>query len=114
MNLELNHTYLLRFGTSDDIISATILNVSEKAYYVRWNNGLDSINEWKIKVNIDNRYTLVEDITDFVVDDKKIRWLEEKECPMCGGSGSVPNLGKSLTNFTCLCLRCWGSGRVIN
>ena len=45
--LEINHTYLIRMvGWTEELYSITILLVSEYAYYIRWNNELETAFSW--------------------------------------------------------------------
>lgn len=64
LKLEVNHTYLLRYGCTDTLSSVTVLMITDKAYKVRWNgSGAES---WELKIRIYSDYSLVEDISDFL------------------------------------------------
>jgi len=111
LNLELNHTYLLRYGCTDTLHSITVLLISDKAYKVRWNgSGAEC---WELKRRMDSDYTLVEDISDFVANEQKEQPLVYNitttlvQCPSCGGTGNVQDFGN--TSGTKLCPRCLGS-----
>lgn len=67
-NLIENHTYLLRYRLEDFLYSATILLISSKAYHIRWNNGMNTSQTWQDKENFHSKYTVVEDISDFLVE----------------------------------------------
>lgn len=69
-NLELNHTYLLKYGSMSTLQSATILVITDKAYYIRWNRGMNSSDEWVEKRYINGNYSLVEDISDTIASQK--------------------------------------------
>ena len=66
LKLELNHSYLLRYGCTDTLSSVTVLLISDKAYQIRW-NGSGAIC-WELKRRMNGDYSLVEDISDFVVE----------------------------------------------
>jgi DnaJ-class molecular chaperone len=118
--LLLNHTYLLKYGYSDILSSVTVLNITNKAYSLRWNRGLESNDTWEEKEYIHNKYNIVEDISDFVINNNipyqtttdfvnmnnilkvKTKWIQ---CPNCGGNGSVPNHETTAGFVTCpICL----------
>ena len=127
--LELNHTYLLRYGCTDTVSSITILMITDKAYKVRWNGS--GAETWELKRRIYSDYSLVEDISDFVVnklDEKKFEpdrdfrfyykydtgkyhpyFLVEEKCPICGGSGQVHD--EHTTSCYKICPACSGSGK---
>ena len=123
LKLELNHTYLLRYGCSDTVHSVTVLMVTEKAYKVRWNTG--GAESWELKRRINADYSLVEDISDYLAPkpedfkfeitykDVDLKWhpyfLVEENCPVCGGSGQVPDT--STTSCKKTCPACNGSGK---
>ena len=106
--LKLNHTYLLQYGTGELLYSATILLITDKAYHVQWNNGLESNNEWKLKELMNRNYKMLEDISDFVVEkitsDVKVKFIT---CPVCKGFGTIPD--EKTTGGTSPCPLCYGS-----
>ena len=123
LKLDLNHTYLLRYGCSDSVHSITILMITDKAYKVRWNgSGTES---WELKRRIYSDYSLVEDISDYLIpkqEDFKFEiqykdvnvkchpyFLVEEKCKTCGGSGQVHDT--STTSCHKLCPVCNGSGK---
>jgi hypothetical protein len=119
---ELNHTYLLHYGVGGTLFSATILMITDKAYYLRWNTGQNSSYEWKTKAELDSQYYVVEDISDFVaslpeaknvsVTDTTIAFkYKYVPCYVCKGFGTVPE--SSSTAGTKVCPACNGSKLVI-
>ena len=64
LKLEVNHTYLLRYGCTDTVSSVTVLMITDKAYKVRWNGS--GTETWEIKRRMYSDYSLLEDISDFV------------------------------------------------
>jgi hypothetical protein len=114
-DLKLNHTYLIRFGTLDTLHSITILLITDKAYHVRWNRETDSNTTWELKERLYMDYTLVENISDFVVDKPEYKnnvqasVLDVKtklvQCYVCKGFGTIPDLNSTAGNKVCpLCL----------
>ena len=91
--LKLNHTYLFQFGTGDILSSITILIITEKAYHLQRNNGLESSTNWEQKSVFDRNYNVVEDITNFVVEKNDITNVKTKfiTCPVCKGFGTIPD-----------------------
>lgn len=108
--LELNHTYLLQFGSGDILSSVTILMITDKAYHIQWNRGMESNTTWEQKRVFNRNYTMVEDISDFVIRDKintenpKIKLIT---CPICHGIGTIPD--EKSTGGTTSCPLCHGS-----
>jgi hypothetical protein len=112
LKLELNHTYLIRYGSSDIISSITVLIITDKAYHLRWNRGLESNDTWELKKRMSNDYSVIEDISDFVVDtNKEERVLNVKtklvQCHVCKGFGTIPD--NNSTAGTKSCPLCFGS-----
>ena len=118
IKLEQGKTYLFKYGSSHTLSSVTVLMVSEKGYYLRWNSGLNSSESWELKTHIDNNYWLIEDITD-LIDNNKNRVNTEYynivakavQCRVCNGMGVVPD--KDSTAGTKLCPCCLGGKMVI-
>jgi hypothetical protein len=115
LNLELNHTYLLRYGCTDTLHSVTVLLISDKAYKIRWNgSGAEC---WELKRRMNGDYSLVEDISDFVANERieefKQNYLNVNtklvNCPICGGSGEIQDFSGTSTTGKNICTRCWGS-----
>jgi len=118
LNLELNHTYLLRYGHGYTISSATVLMITDKAYRIRWNNGLNSTDTWELKTYIDDYYSIIEDVSDYMKSEElkepktllcETTW---KNCPECQGSGWLPDDQTSGGKKTCT--NCWGTKKVID
>jgi hypothetical protein len=119
LKLEVNHTYLLRYGCTDTLSSITILVITDKAYKVRWNgSGSES---WELKRRMNSDYTLVEDISDFIVNERieefKQNYLNVSTklvpCPACGGTGEIQDFSGTSTTGKNICTRCWGSKMIV-
>jgi len=114
LKLELDHTYLLKFGCADGLYSATVLLITDKAWHLRWNNGLNSRDAWEEKVVLSKNYSIVEDISDFVVESKEEAVLHVEttlvQCYVCKGFGTVPD--NDSTAGTKSCPLCYG-GKMI-
>lgn len=97
------HTYLIRLVNGRlKLTSITILLVTNTAFYVRWNNGLESTDTWESTTRLQEEYSFIEDITDFMA--------ETKPCPNCNGTGIV--LDYTSSSNTKVCPHCWGTKRV--
>ena len=123
LKLEVNHTYLLRYGCTDTLSSVTVLMITDKAYKVRWNGS--GSETWEIKRRMYSDYSLVEDISDFVasnpeekqsIKENPFNWsyftysdipkcqpyfLVEEQCPTCGGTGTVHDTHTTSSYITC-------------
>lgn len=115
-DLQLNHTYLIRYGLSDIVSSVTILMITDKAYHVRWNRGLNSNDNWELKEILNRNYNMVEDISDFVLDNLQTTTGKEPilevrtkniTCYICHGLGTVPD--PNSTSGVKICPRCLGA-----
>lgn len=117
-DMQLNHTYLIRFGLSDIVSSITILLITDKAYHIRWNRGLDSNETWELKDILNRNYNLVEDISDFVINNEPDWTIKSRPsvldvktklvtCYICHGMGTVPD--PNSTGGTKVCPRCLGA-----
>lgn len=116
-NLSLDHTYLIRYGMQDSLNSITVIFITDKAYHILWN---DTGNKtWELKTKIERDYSIVEDISDFLIKDLK-NFLKEKQnyfdvstklvpCPTCGGTGEVQDFSGNCTSTKKICPRCYGS-----
>jgi hypothetical protein len=111
-NLKESSTYLIRFGSSDTIHSITILIATEKAYFIRWNRGIESQDTWELKSILEKNYLMVEDITekmncDYAKIPKNLNLLKptfqtSKEiCPICHGMGTVPDTSSTAGRISC-------------
>lgn len=115
LNLELNHTYLLRYGCTDTVSSVTVLLITDKAYQIRWNGSGSEC--WELKRRMCADYSLVEDISDFVASKQEDLKFDitykvvdvAQLCPICGGTGQVPNT--DLTACYKTCPACNGNGK---
>ena len=127
LKLELNHTYLLRYGCGDTVHSVKILMVTDKAYKIHWNGGGES---WELKWRINSDYRLVEDITNQIRDKElnefknnnevkfyfnntevKLQpfFLLEENCKTCDGTRRIPDLHS--TGCYKECPACNGTGK---
>jgi hypothetical protein len=115
-DLQLNHTYLIKHvGLSDILSSIKILLVTNEAYYIRWNSGLDIHDEWITKHHMELYHYLVEDISDFITTEKKsetppqYKWVQ---CYVCKGFGTIPD--NTSTGGIKLCPLCNGAKMVVD
>lgn len=121
LNLELDHTYLLQYGVSDTVSSATVLIISDKAYRIRWNRSTESNDTWELKERFSRSYSIVEDITDImkkteinmIFSEPKPPHLETKmiQCNYCNGLGNIPDSRSSSGTGTCP--KCMGAKETI-
>jgi len=102
-----DHTYLIKFGCQFKLYNITILLITKTAYHVRWNNGLESTDNWNEINKFDELYSLVEDITDFVTETQTSARIL---CPYCLGAGAIRDDNSS--SGTKVCPHCWGTKRV--
>lgn len=106
-NLKVNSTYLIKLGSCDSINSITILMSTEKAYYIRWNSGINSNDTWELKSKMTKIYSLIEDITEQM--NKTIsnntqpthRYTKDDLCPVCYGMGTVPDTNNTAGIVSC-------------
>lgn len=119
LNLELNHTYLLRYGCTDTLHSVKVLLISDKAYKICWTgSGAEC---WELKKRMNADYSLVEDISDFVVKEQTTANIKidyplcyfqvTESCGLCYGSGQIPDTSSTAGKKTCTL--CHGSGKTI-
>ena len=80
--------------------------VTEKAYHVRWND--NESNTWEQKKVMDRNYNMIEDITNYMINDK-LESVKTKliQCPICHGFGTVPD--EKSTAATIPCPLCHGA-----
>jgi hypothetical protein len=123
LKLDLNHTYLLRYGCTDTVSSVTILMITNEAYKIRWNGS--GAETWELKRRVYADYSLVEDISDYLIPkpedfkfdityrDVVVKWhpyfLIEETCKICNGSGEVHN--EHTTSCYKICFDCSGTGK---
>ena len=107
LKLELNHTYLLRYKNTDIISSATVLLITDKAYRIRWNRGMESNDTWELKSSMYDDYSIVEDISDFIQENVLQVETTLVQCHICKGFGYVPD--PDSTAGTKSCPLCYGS-----
>jgi len=109
-NLEVDHTYLIRFGTQHTLLSITVLMVTETAYHIQWNTN-DVHSTWELKDKLGERYNVVEDITSLMAVKsvkqgemvKPITMVSSKlvNCYVCRGIGTVPDSKSTAGRTTC-------------
>lgn len=124
LKLEVNHTYLLRYGCTDTVSSVTVLMITDKAYKIRWNGS--GSETWEVRRRMYSDYSLLEDISDFVasqpeekqpIKENPFNWsnylspfldvnfhpyfLVEEQCPTCGGIGTIPDTHTTSSRITC-------------
>ena len=120
LNLELNHTYLLKYGNTDILSSITVLLITDKAYKICWNGS--GTEHWELKERMNSDYTVVEDISMIIVKKQQKNFdntittteyvaTEYETCPICHGTGIVMN-GQTTAAFI-TCPLCQGNKRVV-
>lgn len=112
--LQLNHTYLLKYKFSNTLSSITILLITGKAYHIRWNRGIESTDTWEEKEHLHGEYTLVEDVSDYMktiefnnIINKISVETELENCPSCNGTGYIED--NTITSGVKICPQCLGS-----
>ncbi len=111
-NLVENHTYLIKYRFEDSLYSVTILLITDKAYHIRWNNGMNTSQTWEEKETFHSKYRVVEDISDFTkIKDMYSRNIvlenvleiktEWQDCPLCLGTGTIPDTSSTAGNKIC-------------
>jgi hypothetical protein len=125
IRLKKNNTYLVerKHTFSNNIDCITVLEITKKAYQIKWNSQNNPIT-WEFKKVFDKDYALVENITTKIADPNasatytaKINVVEKvstryKQCPICHGMGTVPD-NKS-TAGTAMCPLCQGNKQVVD
>jgi len=106
------HTYLIRSVSSRlKLSSITILLATNTAFYVRWNNGLESTDTWEFTTRFQEEYCFVEDITYFMFETQtQTQTYATKPCSNCNETGIV--LDYTSSSNTKVCPHCWGTKRV--
>ena len=104
-DLKINRTYLIKTMSGKTLFSITILLITETSYYLRWNNGLNSNNTWNIKNDMCYEFILVEDITNFIMDNSSKEIFIN--CIHCNGMGIV--LDNYSTSGSKICPYCYGT-----
>lgn len=134
MNLQINHSYLIEDTESrinkDILLSITVLNISEKAYLVYWNNGnpLETAINWNSIEIFDKKFKVFEDITGIFNEQtpnfsnlnasEDIRKYykhsiqtvrtQYRQCIVCKGMKQIPD--KNSTSGYTSCPKCNGCG----
>lgn len=109
-------TYLLKYIGVENLLSATILVVTNKAYHIRWNLGLGSEDKWIEKEVITEKYSVIEDISDVVTskDEKDLKSrINYVQCYVCKGTGSVMDTSSN-TGGKKTCPACFGNRLVLD
>ena len=118
-SLTVNNTYLVRYGNGGSISQLTVLMVTDKAYQFRYESGSTG---WMLKDRFELDYSVIENITDFIVQEAMKNYdgtftttefvvAEYETCPVCHGTGQIPN--KDTTAMFTTCPLCQGNRRVV-
>jgi hypothetical protein len=112
------NTYLIKYGSGSTILHVTVLMVTDKAYRFKYETGSIS---WVERSEFNRDYNVVENITDFILKEKikesdipvkEVTYSTEYEtCPICHGTGEVPNVQTTAAFVTCPL--CQGNKRVV-
>jgi hypothetical protein len=109
------NTYLIKYGSGSTILHVTVLMVTDKAYQFRYETGSTA---WVEKNEFERDYNVVENISDFMVKEEIKKGdlpftfaTEYETCPICHGTGQVPN-AETTAAFT-TCPLCQGNKRVV-
>jgi len=109
------NTYLIKYGSSSSMSQITVLMVTDKAYQFRYESGTTG---WVEKREFERDYSIIENISDFMVkelqknfDDTITFATEYETCPVCHGTGQVPNSQTTAAFITCPL--CQGNKRVV-
>ncbi len=122
--LKESNTYLVEKKYSNVVDCITILIITKKAYQIRWNTSESPIT-WEFKENFNNKYFLIENITEKMtnkldytklnLDFTKLNTgptsIQYKQCPICQGIGTLPS--SNTTTGTKICPQCFGSKQTI-
>jgi hypothetical protein len=112
-------TYLVKYGSSGSISQITILMITDKAYQFKYESGNTA---WVEKREFERDYNIIENISDFVVKEPQKNFdgtitfaesiaTEYETCPVCHGTGIVPNAQTTAAFVTCPL--CQGNRRVV-
>lgn len=109
--LKLKHTYLLQFGSGDILSKVKILLITDKAYHIQWNIGMENNTTWEQKKVFNNNYNMIEDISDFVTEKTEVEdtlhvKIKLVQCHICKGFGTIPD--DSITSGVTTCPLCLG------
>lgn len=113
------NTYLVRYGSSGSVSQITVLMVTDKAYQLKYESGSTG---WVLKHDFERDYSIIENITDFTIKEIQKNFdgtftftesvaAEYETCPVCHGTGSVPNSQTTAAFVTCPL--CQGNRRVV-
>ncbi len=107
-NLIQGNTYLVRNikFSSQDLTEITVMLVTETSYKLRWNLNPSLPQTWMTIKEFNKDYSMVENITSIIGKyDVRIDEFKEKitytPCPICHGSGTVPNDKSSIMASPC-------------
>lgn len=103
--LEKNHTYVVKYGSSDIVKSLTVQLITNKAYLVQWNEG-DVRKSWEIKDDFHKKWEIIEDVSDFLpIENQPEKVLEVQTelvpCYICHGEGTIPDTKSTAGKTTC-------------
>lgn len=112
-------SYLVKNKLDSHIDAITIRVATKKGYQIFWHGGGIS---WELKESFDERYTLIEDISDYIPQENTKRGMppspipketnveymtEFVQCYVCHGEGTIPDT-KSTAGKT-VCPYCLGA-----
>jgi len=108
-------TYLVKYGSSGSMSQVTVLMVTDKAYQFKYESGTTG---WVEKREFERDYNIIENISDFIVKEVQKNFdntftfaTEYETCPVCHGTGQVPNVQTTAAFVTCPL--CQGNKRVV-
>jgi len=109
------NTYLIKYGSSSSISQVTVLLVTDKTYQFKYESGSTA---WVEKREFERDYGIIENISDFMVKELQKNFdntftfaTEYETCPICHGTGQVPNVQTTAAFVTCPL--CQGNKRVV-
>ena len=116
--LVLGNTYLVKYGSSGSVSRITVLMVTDKAYQFKYELGTTG---WVEKREFERDYNIIENISVFIVQEVQKNFdntftfgsttVEYETCPVCHGTGQVPNTQTTAAFVTCPL--CQGNKRVV-
>lgn len=113
------NTYLIKYGSSGSMSQIIVLMVTDKAYQFKYESGTTG---WVEKREFERDYNIIENISDFITQEVQKNFdntftftesvaTEYETCPVCHGTGQVPNTQTTAAFVTCPL--CQGNKRVV-